>query len=98
MDVEMRLELDVNELGGVQISILSFSPRGEKTAFSRADEMVDRDLLSRMEVILAEGTSPVLDIDDMTARSGTPMLSTILAGGTARWMWETCDNGVQATL
>jgi hypothetical protein len=26
------------------------------------------------------------------------MLSTILAGGTARWMWETCDNGVQATL
>jgi hypothetical protein len=62
MGVEVSLELDVNELGcminedaaaGVQIIILSFASRGEETPFRRADKMVNRNLLTRMEVVLA---------------------------------------------
>jgi hypothetical protein len=106
MRVEARLKFDVNvtrrmvnkqTTTTVHFTVTRLSTGGEETTLGATDKVINRNLLTWMQVVLLQGTGTVLHDGRRLARSRTTILLSVQAGSTLGWGLDLTSSSMQAT-
>jgi hypothetical protein len=90
-----RVDKDATAFVHLALFCLAFA--AEQTASSRTDEVIDRNTLSRKELILSKRVHTVSDNRSSDSRSRSLLLLGELTSGAHRRVDEACTRGVEAS-